>query len=147
MYIGYMIKKISNQMMAGHNEQLKKDGLTSTQLEFLIYLEGRKDELISQKDISEHFSIKHTTTIHTLKRLEEKRLIYREINQDNAKYRDVHLTEEGRDKVAAVYKKRSWINDMVVADMTEQEQAELKRLLAKVYENVLKIKEEEQNEK
>lgn len=139
MSAGYIIKKINNHLEAGRNERLKQDGLTSAQLEFLVFLKERSDHLTSQKDISDHFGVKHTTTINILKKLEEKQLIYREVNKTNAKYRNVHLTPKGTGKVMEMRRKREAIDARIIDGMTEEEQAELLRLLERVYENVTKI--------
>ena len=136
MKIGHLIKVISNQLDAGKNERLKQDNLTSSQLELLFFLEGRRGTVTSQKDIGEYFGVRHTTVIHILKRVEEKGYIGRRVNQENAKYRDVYLTDKGSGKVAEVTNKRRVIEAMLVRGMSETEQEELKRLLAKVYDNL-----------
>lgn len=138
MKIGHLFKMISNQLDAGLNEKLRMDGLTGVQLDVLMFLDPRRNMITSQKDIGKEFGIKHTTTIDILKRLEDKKFIYRQVNKDNAKFRDVYLTEKGRQKVMDVNNKRILIDKMMVDGISDEEQAELQRLLIKVYENIKK---------
>lgn len=139
MTIGLMIKMISNHLEADKNETLKRDGLTSAQLDLLIMLDDRKKAVTSQKDIGQYFGIKHTTTIHLLKRLEEKQFIYREVNSENAKFRNVFLTEKGKKKVSEVKEKRERVDKLLYGEMSKQDQAELFRLLSEAYANLRKL--------
>ena len=136
MSIGLLFKRISNQLEADKNEDLRRDNLTSAQLEFMILLDARQGLTTSQKDIGEFFGIKHTTTINILKRLEEKQLVYREINSENARYRDVYLTEEGKQKISRVRKKREKMDERMLGKMNERDRDELLRLLNEVYSNL-----------
>ena len=63
---------------------MKKYDITARQLEVLDFI----NELgsISQKDLSEHLEVKHTTVIELLKKLQEKELINKSQNEENAKY-------------------------------------------------------------
>ncbi len=131
-----LIKKISNHCEAGKNESLRREGLTGTQLEVMIWLASRDGAITSQKDIGEYFGIKHSTTIHILKRLEEKHFIYRTVNHENARYRDVYLTEKGERKVEDVKEKRNSIEQLICHGISKREQEELIRLLNMVYSNL-----------
>lgn len=135
MKTGHLIKIISNQLDAGKNEKLKQDNLTSSQLELLFFLDSRS-ETTSQKDIGEYFGVRHTTVIHILKRLEEKGFIGRKLSEVNARFRDVYLTDKGREKVAEMRSKRKEIEEILVRGMDRAEQKELNRLLHKVYDNL-----------
>lgn len=136
MKVGLLFKKISNHLEAVNNESLRCYGLTSAQLDLMVLLDDRGEAITSQKDIGQYFGIKHTTTIHILKRLEEKQLVYREINGENAKYRNVHLTEEGKQKVAVVKEKRENFDRLIFGQMSKHDRAELHRLLSEVYQNL-----------
>ena len=59
--IGFLIKKISDRLLSELNYNLKKYDITARQLEVLDFI----NELgsISQKDLSEHLEVKHTTVI------------------------------------------------------------------------------------
>jgi len=135
--VGRLIKQISNNLAAGRNRALKKFGLTSSQHYLIMYLYSRDGQITSQKDISEYMGIKHTSTINILKILEEKKLVYREVNRENAKYKDVFLTKKGKAVVQKMHNGKLEIEEIIYNGLTEKEKEELIRLLSHVYDNLL----------
>ena len=72
-----IFKKIYNQLETGFNKAYKKYGLTSTQLDILLYLSEKSGTDSTLTDIAAHFGVKHTSVIHVLKVLEKKGFIRR----------------------------------------------------------------------
>lgn len=136
--VGSIIKKIGNNLEAGKNRALKEFGLTSAQFEILCFLNKKMGEQISQKDISEYLGVKHTSTINILKILEEKDFIRKEVDSENAKYRNVYLTDKGEQTICIAMKNKLSIDEIFFSGITEEEQQILIRLLNIGYQNLKK---------
>lgn len=137
--IGILIKKINNKLEAGRNRDLKDLKLTGAQLDILLFLSDQSEKTTFQKDIGEFLAIKHTSTIDILKKLEEKQLIYRETNQDNARCRNVHLTEKGKQLTAMLSNKKNEIEAILLEGFSETEHQQLWEQLMKIYNNIENI--------
>lgn len=137
--IGILIKKINNKLEAGRNRDLKDLKLTGAQLDVLIFLSNQSEKTTFQKDIGEFLAIKHTSTIDILKKLEEKQLIYRETNQDNARCRNVYLTEKGKQLTTMLSSKKTEIEAILLEGFSETEHQQLWEQLMKIYTNIENI--------
>lgn len=137
--IGILIKKINNKLEAGRNRDLKDLKLTGAQLDILLFLSDQSEKTTFQKDIGEFLAIKHTSTIDILKKLEEKQLIYRETNQDNARCRNVYLTEKGKQLTEMLSSKKTEIEAILLEGFSETEHQQLWEQLMKIYNNIENI--------
>ena len=88
-------KKIHNQLEAGFNKEFKKHGLTSTQLDVLLYLSRENGRENTLSDIAAHFDVKHTSVIHVLKLLEQKGFI-RKSTAAGTRSKPILLTDSGK---------------------------------------------------
>lgn len=137
--IGILIKKINNKLEAGRNRDLKDLKLTGAQLDILLFLSDQSEKTTFQKDIGEFLAIKHTSTIDILKKLEEKQLIYRKTNQDNARCRNVYLTEKGKQLTEMLSSKKTEIEAILLEGFSETEHQQLWKQLMKIYNNIENI--------
>lgn len=69
------IKKIFFEIKNNVNNQVKPYDLTAVQIITLNYLYDNNKKIVIQKNICDFLSLKHSTVINILKRLEEKELI------------------------------------------------------------------------
>ena len=126
-------------MEAGFNKKYKKYGLTSTQLDILIYLSEETDREITLSDIAAHFDVKHTSVIHVLKLLEQKGYICKsEVQGIRAK--PILLTESGRQLskqlISEMQQTAPLLNEIMFAGLSEDDQKALEKMLKQVYENL-----------
>jgi MarR family transcriptional repressor of mepA len=89
-----MLKKIDSGVDLKSNTILRKWGLTHSQFKILLYLMQNKRKFFSQKDLEHHFHITNPTISGILNRLEKNGFIRREINQSDARFRQVVLMEQ-----------------------------------------------------
>ena len=87
-------KKIHNQLETGFTKAYKEYGLTSTQLDILLYLSENPAGENTLTDIASHFGVKHTSVIHVLKLLEKKGLIRKNPVQ-GTRAKPILLTDKG----------------------------------------------------
>ncbi len=118
------------------NRQLREDDMTFSQLMVISILWERRDQKVTQKDISEALHIKHPTTIGLLKRLEEKEMVKIVVDPENMKYRNIAITEKGEKFIEMNKERRNKMNAILVDGMNEQEIEMLRTLLDRVIDNM-----------
>ena len=116
------------------DNNLRKYNLTTVQLLLLMYLKENRDKEVIQKDICERLSLKHSTVIEILKKLEEKGYIHKE-----TKYKSVlTITDEGLKVIDKVGAKKGFIEDKLLEGFTKEEIDKLSIQLDRIYENTIK---------
>ena len=136
----YYFKKIHEAFVLKSNRNLKKVGLTSSQMDILIYLFHNEGKIVTQRDIEKYFGLTHSTVIGILKRLADKKYIYIIASEDDRRQRIVKLDENSlKVKEDFLIERQKRINRFK-DKLTDEETDTLIRLLDKVY-SVLKEEE------
>ena len=120
----YLKKSIDNKM--------RKYDLTTVQVLILKYLKDNIGKEVIQKDICDHLSLKHSTVISILKRLEDKELVSKETSKNAV----IRITKKGIDLSEKIGIKNSFIEDKLLDGFTEEEINVLSKQLDRIYENV-----------
>ena len=132
-------KKIHNQLEAGFNKEYKKYGLTSTQLDVLMYLSQETDRECTLSDIAAHFDVKHTSVIHVLKLLEQKGFICKSEIQ-GARAKPILLTDSGRqlgEQLSSEIRQKSpLLDEIMFAGLSEDDRQLLDKMLEQIYQNL-----------
>ena len=134
--ISFKFRLIHEAFSASINRQLKEDDMTFSQIMVLFYLFENRDKKVMQKDISDALHIKHPTTIGLLKRLEEKEMLEVSVDEDNRKCRNIVLTKKGFEFIDHDHNRRHRREKALVSGMSDEEIAQLRRLLDKVIDNM-----------
>ncbi len=114
------------------DNNLRKYNLTIVQLLLLMYLKENRDKEVIQKDICERLSLKHSTVIEILKKLETKGYIHKE-----TKYKSVlTITKEGLEILDKVGTKRGFVEDKLLNGFSKEDIDKLSVQLDKMYENL-----------
>jgi MarR family multiple gene transcriptional regulator MgrA len=121
------------------NRRLKEEDMTFSQIIVIYYLWEHRDQKVTQKDITDALHIKHPTTIGLLKRLEDKEMLKVVVDPDNRKYRNITLTERALEFIEADKKRKIHTDQYMVEGMTEEEIKQLRNLLDRVYDNMMKL--------
>ncbi|MBD5551537.1 MAG: MarR family transcriptional regulator [Lachnospiraceae bacterium] len=132
-------KKIHNQLEAGFNKTYKKYGLTSTQLDVLIYLSQESCMENTLTDIAAHFGVKHTSVIHVLKLLEKKGLICKSTVQ-GSRTKPILLTGDGMQLcnrlISKMQQESPLLDEIMFAGLSENDRQYLKKMLRQIYRNL-----------
>ncbi len=91
-FFGYKIKKINHLFKSRLDRNLEQLDITVAQMQTLIYLFKDNGKKVTQKQLAEYFSVKHSTMSGILKRLQEKELIEICIDEENKKYKNIYTT-------------------------------------------------------
>ena len=126
------MKNIVFYMKKELDKNLKKYKLTTVQLLLLMYLKENRDKEIIQKDICEKLSLKHSTVIEIIKKLEEKGFVHKETYYKSV----LTITDSGLDVLNKVGATRGFIEDKLLEGFSKDEIDKLSIQLDKIYENV-----------
>lgn len=132
-------KKIHNQLEAGFNKEYKKYGLTSTQLDVLLYLSQETGRENTLSDIAAHFGVRHTSVIHVLKLLEQKGLICKSTVQ-GTRSKHILLTDSGKQLgeqlISEIRQKSPLLDEIMFAGLSENDRQLLEKMLRQIYQNL-----------
>lgn len=126
------MKNIVFYMKKELDKNLKKYKLTTVQLLLLMYLKENRDKEIIQKDICEKLSLKHSTVIEIIKKLEDKGYVHKETYYKSV----LTITDNGVDVLNKVGATRGFIEDKLLEGFSKEEINKLSIQLDKIYENV-----------
>lgn len=136
---GLLIKQISNRMISDLNRHLKRYELTSTQLEILTYLHERGGQPASQKEIGEYLCVRHTSVIDVLRKLEEKELVTKSVNRENARFRDIAITAKAEEIIQHLDDKRGETDLLIAEALHMKDPDELIGCLKEAYQQICSI--------
>lgn len=131
--IGFLIKRIHDQVAKNANERLRPFQVTLTQARILEFLQSREGRKTSQKTLEKFLEIAHPTINGLLKRLEAKGFITIQPDEEDKRVKNVSLVSYGDFSFS---NQRNEIEDSLVQGMNTKQKEELKRLLGMVYDNV-----------
>ena len=114
------------------DNKMRKYNLTTVQVLILQFLNDNSNKEIIQKDICEHLSLKHSTIINILKRLEMKELITKKTNYKSV----VSITDKGKQLVEEIGAKSGFIENDLLKGFTKDEIETLSSQLDRIYQNI-----------
>jgi MarR family transcriptional regulator, organic hydroperoxide resistance regulator len=94
-HIGYYVQEIARKSSIALNEELEVLGITYAQFRVINCL--WKKGPLSQKEILKTISVSPPTLTGTVDILEKKKLVYRKPEEEDARTKKIHLTEEGNE--------------------------------------------------
>jgi MarR family transcriptional regulator, organic hydroperoxide resistance regulator len=94
-HIGYYVQEIARKSSIALNEELEVLGITYAQFRVINCL--WKKGPLSQKEILKTISVSPPTLTGTVDILEKKMLVYRKPEEEDARTKKIHLTEEGNE--------------------------------------------------
>ncbi len=136
--ISLLIKKISEDIDKKCNNDLKKWGITLSQLRVLGFVKFRqeRDILTSQKDIENHFEVSHPTVVGILTNLKNKGLIETYTDPQDKRIKRVRITSEESDFHEYLAESCLETSEALLSGFSIKEEEELMRLLQKMKQNL-----------
>ena len=138
-HLGYYFKKINEAFVSRRNKALKESGLTSSQMDFLVYLFRHGDA--TQRELEVYFGLSHSTVIGIVQRLVEKGYVVVEKDNNDKRQRNLLLTEKACQMKKDAVKRREKDQKKFEKYMTKEEIRNLIEELKKVYDILLKEEE------
>lgn len=127
--IGPKVKALSNAMDQEMNRNTASLDLTSSQAFVLGYLVHHRGQPIYQKDVELAFDFSHPTISGILQRLESKGFVLFQVGKTDKRCKQILVTELAQQRHEAVIHKMLEVEAMCLSGMTEDEVAQLHRLL------------------
>ena len=141
--LGYRFKKIHDCFKANGNKRAKKFELTKMQMDILHYLFKNGDKQVTQRELEVQFSIKHSTVIGILGRMEKNGFIKISVCENDRRQRRIELLEKAYDVRAECKLHHDYIENKFRKNFSEEEIQCLTTLLDKTYKI---LKEDTEND-
>ena len=117
--IGKLISIISKGQKIFINRKLNEFGINSTQLYLLFELDHHNE--MNQDKIASRCNINKGAAARSIRKLEEKGLVTRKIDDDNRRQNKVSLTEKGRKTLdASIHYLKSFEEEVFSGDIIEK---------------------------
>lgn len=137
-HISYMMKMIADRADTLFHEVMGPIPVTAPQCRLLMYLASREGSPVSQRELEHYLGVSHTTVKGLLSRLEEKGYVRTAFDDAaDARVKHAYLTEKYHRSHADARAVIDRFEAEIVRGLSEEEQAMMKKLLARIYENVL----------
>lgn len=134
--IGPYIKRINDHLAREANRNLRELNLTRTQGHLLMALYGMPGHSASLKELETLFQVAQPTMAGIAARLEAKHLVERVPDPHDRRVKHLRLTECGCSVCLASREDILSAERQLASALTEEEQAEFKRLLQRVYDSL-----------
>lgn len=142
-----ILRMLHIEMRKKFNQEMKNLGMTSPQVEVLMYLvHQKKKEEVNQKDIEYVTGLSNPTVSGILNRLEEKDFIKRETSKRDARYKIILLTEKATTMKECLCTSGRMADERLVEGITEEEKQIFKETAIKMMENLKKSRQEDSND-
>lgn len=134
--IGFYLKKIFQTMEKNLNKDLEDIDLTGMQAHVLIYLYKNRKNIINQRDIEREFELTNPTVNGILNRLENKRFIKRVVSLNDARNKEIMITDKSISLIAEMKKKAKNMENKMTSGITKEELDTFYQVIKKMFNNV-----------
>lgn len=136
---GLFLQQIHNTLEKNANNQLRKKGLTFSQMNVLMTLVDSPEKRLSFKELEKRLTLAQSTTAGLISRLEQKELVSVTGDKDDKRIKYAEITELGitycKDAVIAMEN----MERKLVSSLSETEREKFLYLLKKVNDTLLNI--------
>ena len=134
----FLMKMITDRASSLFMQEMGDLGITPAQSRVLMYLERRRGEAVSQRDLERHLLVSHTTVKGLLQRLEEKGWVRTAFDDSHdGRVKHVYLTGALETRHSAARENMKRLEEMVLSPLSEEEKEQLRGLLSRVLDNLL----------
>ncbi len=132
--IGFLLWDANRAMCREFSDRIAQHGVTLGLWPFLRALWD--DDGLTQRELSEKVRMKGPTTVAALNKLEDKGLVRREGNKNDARKINVFLTPEGRKVYRRVMPDVEAVNKQMLNRLSDSEQRTFRELIKRVRSSV-----------
>ncbi len=134
--IGFYLKKIFQMMEKNLNKDLEDIDLTGMQAHVLIYLYKNRKNIINQRDIEREFELTNPTVNGILNRLENKDFIKRVVSLNDARNKEIMITDKSISLIVEMKKKAKNMENKMTSGITKEELDTFYQVIKKMFNNV-----------
>lgn len=133
--LAHKIVVLGNTVTWLRNQKMQFMELTASQCDVICYILKNKNMSVTAVDVMDYLQLSQSTVAGILKRLEQKELIRREPDTDDARRSCIHPTARSLELENFLDGTRSDTESVLFRGMSEEEQRQFRQLLERVYEN------------
>ena len=133
------IRRVNNLIFRKMGQNARANGIedvTPMHSWIIEHLYKHSDAPVFQRDIEREFSITRSTVTNILQLMERKGYIARQSVEQDARLKQIVLTDKGREFHEKALLSLHQTDEYVAGLLTEEENAELLRLLNKLYQSL-----------
>lgn len=135
---GLLIHQIHNILEKRGNNQLKKKGLTFSQMNVLMQLMDTSEKKLSFKELEKRLTLAQSTTVGLISRLEQKGLVSVSEDKEDKRIKFVEVTGLGMTYCDEAKIEMDQTESKLLSVLTEKEKGIFYSLLEKVNKDLVK---------
>ncbi|HDG8547303.1 TPA: multidrug efflux transporter transcriptional repressor MepR [Staphylococcus aureus] len=128
----YLFRMISHEMKQKADQKLEQFDITNEQGHTLGYLYAHQQDGLTQNDIAKALQRTGPTVSNLLRNLERKKLIYRYVDAQDTRRKNIVLTTSGIKLVEAFTSIFDEMEQTLVSQLSEEENEQMKANLTKM---------------
>ncbi|EOA9683782.1 multidrug efflux transporter transcriptional repressor MepR [Staphylococcus aureus] len=128
----YLFRMISHEMKQKADQKLEQFDITNEQGHTLGYLYAHQQDGLTQNDIAKALQRTGPTVSNLLRNLERKKLIYRYVDEQDTRRKNIGLTTSGIKLVEAFTSIFDEMEQTLVSQLSEEENEQMKANLTKM---------------
>ena len=128
----YLFRMISHEMKQKADQKLEQFDITNEQGHTLGYLYAHQQDGLTQNDIAKALQRTGPTVSNLLRNLERKKLIYRYVDAQDTRRKNIGLTPSGIKLVEAFTSIFDEMEQTLVSQLSEEENEQMKANLTKM---------------
>ncbi len=133
--IGYLFKRIHDRLKMSADAVFEKNNLTSSQARLMEFVDVKGGQ-VTQKSIEEYLRVSHPTVVGIVSRLERSGFLECHMDPEDKRNKIVCMTEKAFSVGNELAEGRIMTEQKLLNHMSQQEIAELRSLLDRVYRNL-----------
>lgn len=133
---GLLIKQINDALERQSNNSLRGQDLTMAQVTVLVWLNDLPDKAAALKELERELHVAQSTTAGIVARLEQKGFVEGFGDPSDKRIKMVRITPKGEQCCMGSRQNMEDVEEMLLSDLSEEEQDTFKRLLQKVNNNI-----------
>ncbi len=115
-------------------EDLQRHDITTFQSEALLFFTAHNGARIL--DLKNHLDISHQAARNLVERVRQKGLVELQVNPDDARSKNVFLTEKGKILSSKLQSQGTIIGKEILSGISDEEKTKLLQYLEKIRENI-----------
>lgn len=134
----FLMKMITDRASCLFMQEIGDLGITPAQSRVLMYLDRRRGEAVSQRDLERHLCVSHTTVKGLLQRLEEKGWVRTAFDDSkDGRVKHVYLADGLETRHSSAREDIRRMEERVLSPLSAEEQEQLKQMLSRVLDKLL----------
>lgn len=138
---GMLTNQTNKRMQRFLNSKLQKYNITTEQWNVLLRLS--KEPKINQKQLAKNVDKDQATLVRILDILEKKKLIQRQLSEEDRRAFLIHITDNGKEMVDELVPFMSDLFEQILSGISVEKLDIYIKVLTKINENIFRANEEE----